>query len=73
MGPSSNGPHLSLSPARPAVEPMQTRKPKRWKRGSLLLATTMPRTTGRRARRKAKMAVKNGVVAPTAWLKETGM
>ncbi|CAA6673606.1 unnamed protein product [Spirodela intermedia] len=72
MGPSSNGPHLSLSPSPshpspPAVEPMQTRKPKRWKRARY------EGCSRRQVRRKAKMAVKNGVVAPTAWLKETGM
>ncbi|KMZ70515.1 hypothetical protein ZOSMA_19G01030 [Zostera marina] len=82
MGPSKTGYATDLC-AQPVVDPMQTMKPKRWKSGSLLDARTMPSTTGRSMAytrpdsewhmRKANMAVKKGVVASIAWLKDTGM
>ncbi len=54
-----------------------------WNRGSPPLAMAIPPMMGMSVRyvmklsrvpmqMKAKMAVKKGVVAPTAWLKETG-
>ena len=59
-------------------------KPTGWNSGSALDAIMIPRTMGTkvmyvcvlslcRMMNKERSAVKNGVVAPMAWLKETGM
>merc|ERR1711907_814906 len=69
---------------RQKVPPTQARNPKVWKLGSPPVVIMIPTTTGMSEMyvtrdsnlawiSAASMAVKKGVVAPIAWLKETGM
>mmetsp|Transcript_4541 Transcript_4541/g.11422 ORF Transcript_4541/g.11422 Transcript_4541/m.11422 type:complete len:244 (+) Transcript_4541:165-896(+) len=80
----SNSPCSTDFRARANVALKHARNPHRWNSGSLLLARTMPSTMGTRVPYTSMVsfwrmmnsdssAVKKGVVAPMAWLKDTGM
>eukprot|EP00192_Tetraselmis_astigmatica_P017106 CAMPEP_0117676918 /NCGR_PEP_ID=MMETSP0804-20121206/16467_1 /TAXON_ID=1074897 /ORGANISM="Tetraselmis astigmatica, Strain CCMP880" /LENGTH=124 /DNA_ID=CAMNT_0005486165 /DNA_START=347 /DNA_END=718 /DNA_ORIENTATION=- len=77
-------PWSTVLSARPEAARIAMAKPQAWNEGSNWEASTMPKTTGINAAyvardsaapriMKERRAVKKGVVAPIAWLNDTGM